>query len=149
MKRPSVVLSPVDAYGTCLLKSMLAKRRRILALSIAVGLAVAIFLFLTLMPVPHSFSMNGVAISEAYRSCTGIGTAQGGAVSFHWSAPSAIVFFVVSCSANQVAYEGNGTSGSGTFVSAGGTYMFGASCTEGACVLANVSGSYWAPVLSL
>jgi hypothetical protein len=128
---------------------MLAKRRRILALSIAVGVAVAIFLFSVLVPVPHSFSMNGVAISDAYRSCTGIDTAQGGAVSFHWSAPSAIVFFVVSCSANQVAYEGNGTSGSGTFVSAGGTYMFGASCPEGACVLANVSGTYFTPLLAL
>jgi hypothetical protein len=114
-----------------------------------VGVAVAIFLFSVLVPVPHSFSMNGVAISDAYRSCTGIGIAQGGAVSFHWSAPSAIVFFVVSCSANQVAYEGNGTSGSGTFVSLGGTYMFGAGCTVAACVLANVSGTYFGPLLTL
>jgi hypothetical protein len=54
-------------------------------------------------------------------------------VAFQWSAPSPICFYVVSCSANQVAYEGNGTQGSGSFVSVGGAYEFGASCPEGPC----------------
>jgi len=113
------------------------------------AIAVATLVVLVVVPVPQHFTLHEVAIYDLQRSCPGIDTAQGTPVNFHWSAPSPIFFFALSCSANQVAYEGNGTSGSGSFVSVGGVYEFGASCGGPyPCVAANVSGSYAAPLLS-
>jgi len=128
---------------------MLRKRRWFLVTGLAAGTAIAVFLFLVLVPVPQHFTMHGAAIYDPNWSCTGIDTTKGTTVSFSWSAPSPIVFFVVSCTANDVAFEGNGTSGSGSFVSVGGVYQFGASCPEGPCVAADVSGSFTGPLLSL
>lgn len=116
---------------------------------IAVAVAASMVAVLVLVPVPQAFSMSHVAIYDPNASCAGIDTSPGTTVSFHWSAASPTIFFVVSCTANQVAFEGNGTGGSGSFVSVGGVYQFGASCPEGPCVTADVVGTYTAPVLPL
>jgi hypothetical protein len=128
---------------------MLSRKRRRLIAGISVGVAASAFLVLTLVPVPQLFVMHGAALYDLEPTCAGIDTAQGTSVSFHWSAPSLIIFLVVSCSANQIAYQGNGTSGLGTFVSVGGVYEFGASCPEGPCVAADVYGIFTGPILPL
>jgi hypothetical protein len=131
---------------------MLSKKRKIILGGIA--MAVAVIIFSALVPVPHNFTMHGAAIFDPNTSCSvdrpnTIDTTGGTNVDFHWSAPSPTIFFVVSCSANQVAYTGNGTNGSGAFVSAGGVYQFGSSCPEGPCIEADVSGSFTGPILPL
>jgi hypothetical protein len=123
-------------------------RRRVLIAGVASAAAVATVVILAVVPVPQHFSTHGAAIYDL-QPCSGIETTIGTSVTFHWSAPSPIYFFVVSCSASQVAYEGNGTDGSGSLVSVGGAYEFGASCPEGTCVPADVSGSLTGPLLNL
>jgi hypothetical protein len=125
------------------------KRRRLLLVAVALAGSISTFLFVALVPVPQGFSMVGVTIPDLTRACPGIDTTAGTTVGFHWSAPSPIYFFVVSCSANTVTYHSNGTQGSGTFVSIGGVYEFGAGCGEGQCVGADVSGSFTGPLLPL
>jgi len=132
-------------------------RRRLLIIGIVGLVAISSVAALALIPIRQHFTMTGTAIYDPNTACSGfpkvgcsvVDTTQGTSLIFHWSAPSPIVFFVVGISANQVAYEGNGTSGSGSLVSAGGFYQFGASCPEGPCVTAEVSGSYTGPILSL
>ena len=117
---------------------------------VSAAIVVATFLVLVLVPVPQHFTMNGAAIYDPNTTCTGIYATQGTTVNFHWSAPSPITFFVVGCSINQVVYEGNGTSGSGAFVSTGSVYQFGAGCPGPVpCVPADVSGSFTSPLLVL
>ena len=134
---------------------MWSRKRRIAVAGIAAGIAVATFLVLVLVPVPQHFTMHGAAIYDPNTSCAvgysnTIDTTIGTSVNFHWSAPSSITFFAVKCSSTyDVPYVGNGTSGSGTFISDGGVYQFGASCPEGSCVAADVSGSYTGPILQL
>lgn len=101
------------------------------------------------VPFPHTFSMSNVAIYDLDPDCTGISTLAGTSVSFVWHAPSFTGFAVVSCSTNQVPYEGGGTNGSGTFVSAGGVYEFGSLCPEGPCAPADVVGTYTGAALAL
>lgn len=128
-------------------------RRRVTIVGVAGAIAAATFLVLVLVPVPQHFLMRGVAIYDPNISCAvgysnTIDTTAGTSVNFHWSAPSSIVFFVVKCnSIYNVPYIGNGTGGSGTFISEGGVYQFGASCPEGSCVPADVAGSYTGPLL--
>lgn len=125
--------------------------RRKLALIVAgaISVGVAIPLMLFLVPVPQHFSLTGAANYDPNFTCEGINTAKSTEVTFTWSASSPVYFFVVSCSANQVAYEGNGTVGFGAFVSVGGMYQFGASCPEGSCVPASVEGYFTGPIASL
>jgi hypothetical protein len=124
-------------------------RRRLFIVGIAVGVGVVTFLFLVLAPIPRTFSMHDAAIYDLQSSCSGIDTSPGTVVSFHWSSPSSTIFFVVSCSASQIAYEGNGTQGTGWFHSVGGIYEFGSSCPEGTCAAADVSGSFTGPLFPL
>ena len=126
---------------------MLPKRRRLVIAGVVV--TVAAFLVVVLAPVPQHFTMHGAAIYDLSSACPRIDTTPGTTFTFHWSAPSPIYFFVVSCSANDVTYHGNGTQGSGTFVPVGGVYEFGASCPEGPCMAAAVSGTYTGPLLAL
>jgi hypothetical protein len=134
---------------------MLPKRKRLVIIGLAVGVTAAVISALVLVPVPQHFTMHGAAIYDPNTSCAvgysnTIDTTIGTSVNFHWSAPSWITFFAVKCnSIYDVPYVGNGSSGSGTFISEGGVYQFGASCPEGACVAADVSGSYTGPVLPL
>jgi hypothetical protein len=128
---------------------MRPSRRRWAIALVAAAVAAGTVLVLALVPVPQQFSFRGAAIYDLQTSCAGVDTTRGTTVSFHWSTPSPTYFFVVSCSANDVAYEGNGTQGTGSFVSVGGVYEFGASCPEGPCVAADVSGSYTGPLLPL
>jgi hypothetical protein len=126
-------------------------RRRLLAvIAVCVAFAVSVLL-LFVLPVQQHFSFTNAAIYDPNTTCSpGVATTRGTTVSFHWSAPSPITFFVVHCSGSyDVPYSGNGTSGSGSFVSSGGVYQFGASCPEGPCVGANVSGRYTGPLLVL
>ncbi len=117
---------------------------------VSVGAALAAFLASITVPVPQHFSLHEAAIYDLATTCTGIDTTGGTTVSFRWSAPSPVYFFVVSCSANQVAYQANGTQGLGAFASLGGVYEFGASCPGSTpCVPADVSGSYTGPLLAL
>jgi hypothetical protein len=126
-------------------------RRRIVGILIVVVVAVSVFLALVWLPVPQEFTIKGAAIYDPDNTCSpGVETTKGTTVSFHWSTPSPTVFFVVHCGAiYDVPYVGNGTSGSGSVVSAGGIYQFGASCPEGPCVTADVSGSFTGPLLPL
>ncbi len=124
-------------------------RRRVRLAAVAGAITVTALLLLTLLPVPQRFSFHGAAIYDPDPNCLGIDTTSGTTVQFSWSAVSPIDFFVVSCSGSQEIYEGNGTQGSGAFVSSGGLYEFGASCPEGPCVPADVSGSFTGPLLPL
>jgi hypothetical protein len=121
-------------------------RKRIVIVASAV--AVSTFLALVLVPVPHNFTIDNAVIADL-APCSGLETLQGTTVSFHWTAPSPITFFVVSCSENQEVYEGNGTQGSGSLLSVGGVYEFGAGCPEGPCPRTDVSGSLTGPLLNL
>lgn len=139
--------------GKCPSKSMLPKRRRILAIGIAVGIAVAVFLSLVLVPVPQHFAISGAEIPDMY-TCGGIfaikETTKGTGIAFQWNSAASTCFIVVSCSANQIVYEANGTDGSGYLASVGGDYLFGATCGgPGYCVTADVSGYYTGPLLPL
>jgi hypothetical protein len=130
------------------------KEGRVVLVAPIAGTAVVSFLVQTLLPVPHRFSMQGAGIYDAEPICKGIDTTAGGTVTFRWSAPSSVYFAAVSCSFNQVVYDANGTHGSGTFVSRGGTYEFGAMCPAmlspaKPCEGANVSGSYMGPLLAV
>ncbi len=129
---------------------MLLKRRRHLVVGISAGVVAATFLVLILLPVPRAFTMDGAAIYDLEPTCTGIATTSGTTVTFHWSAGGRTYFFVVSCSAGEVAYQSNGTQGSGSFVSTGGVYEFGSSCPgPGPCFPADVVGTYTGPLLPL
>lgn len=131
------------------------KRKRLVIIGTAVGITAVVISSLILVPVPQHFVIQGAAIYDPNTSCAlgfpnTIDTTSGTSVNFHWSAASSITFFAVKCySIYDVPYIGNGTGGSGTFVSQGGVYQFGASCPEGPCVAADVSGSYTGPVLPL
>jgi hypothetical protein len=130
-------------------------RRRVKIVCVAGAVAIATFLVLVLFPVPQHFVMRGAAIYDPNTSCAvgypdTIDTTPGTIVNFRWSAPSSIIFFVQQCgSLSPGPFEGNGTSGSGSFLAIGGVYQFGASCPEGPCVAADVSGSYTGPLLAL
>jgi len=114
------------------------------------AIAVATLLVLVLVPVPQHFTMDGAAIYDLQTTCPGIPTTQGTSVTFHWSASGFTYFASVRCSENQVVYQANGTSGSGTFVSAGGVYEFGSLCPGPLpCYPATVTGSYTGPLLGL
>jgi hypothetical protein len=127
---------------------MWPRRRRLVIAGAAGAIAVAVFLVLVLVPVRQNFSMHGVAIYDLQTTCPGIYATQGTTVNFQWSAPSHVWFAVVDCAENQVVYEANGTSGSGTFVSTGSVYEFGATCPGSIpCVPADVSGTYTGPIL--
>jgi hypothetical protein len=129
---------------------MWSGRRRLLILGIATAIAVATFLALVLVPVPQHFSMHSAAIYDLQTNCGGIFATRGTTVNFQWSAQSAIQFLVLSCSANKITYEANGTSGSGAFASSGSAYEFGAGCSgSGPCVRADVLGSFTGPLLYL
>jgi hypothetical protein len=129
---------------------MMSRKRRIVMVGAAASVAVATLLALVLVPVPQHFSMHGVAIYDLQTACTGIDASQGTTVYFHWSAAGWTDFFVLSCSANQVVFAGNGTQGSGTFVSTGGVYEFGSACPgPEPCYPADVSGTYTGPLLPL
>ena len=147
--RPSEDRVPARIRGPTLSADAHPRRRTALSAGIAVGVAGGIVASLVLLPIPQSFSMHDTAIYDPNVICAGIDTSQGTTVHFHWTAASPTVFFVVSCSAHDVAYEGNGTGGSASFVSVGGVYQFGASCPEGPCVTADVTGTFTAPVLPL
>ena len=103
-------------------------------------------MFLAQMPSTPGIE---VAVIADLAPCSGLETLQGTSISFHWTASSPITFFVVSCSENQEVYDGNGTQGSGSLVSVGGVYEFGAGCPEGPCPATDVSGSLTGPLLNL
>ena len=125
------------------------RRRFRLALLLGAILAAtaALLLLLFIVPFPQSFVLHDAAIYDPNFACSGIDTTRGTTVSCAWSAPSPIYFWVVSCAENGPVYSENGTGGSGSFVSVGGFYEFGASCPEGPCVSANVSGTFTGPIL--
>lgn len=128
----------------------LASRQRTLIVASATVGSILNLLFLTLFPIPMAFTLENAAIYDLQMICPGIDPVAGTVVHFHWSTSSPTVFFVVSCSAQQVAYEGNGTHGSGTFVSVGGMYEFGSSCAGPyTCYPAWVAGTYSGPLLPL
>lgn len=138
--RPKASRSPVDRSAPT--------SRRMGITAIAVGVAAVTVVVLVLVPVPQGFTVHNGAIYDVEVRCTGLDTVPGTTVSFDWSAPSFTHFAVVSCSGNQAGYRGNGTSGSGSFVSGGGIYEFGAVCVGvGPCIKANVSGTYTAPFI--
>jgi hypothetical protein len=125
------------------------RQRWLIVAGAAVG-SVVYLMFLTLFPIPQAFTLDNAAIYDLQTACPGIDTVAGTAVHFHWSTAAPVIFFVVSCSAQQVPYEGNGTSGSGTFVSEGGVYEFGSSCAGPyICYPARVEGTYSGPLLPL
>ncbi len=125
------------------------RQRALIVASATVG-SILYLLFLTLFPIPQSFTIGNAAIYDLQTVSPGIDTVAGTVVHFHWSTASPTVFFVVSCSAQQVPYEGNGTHGSGTFVSVGGVYEFGSSCAGPyTCYPARVEGTYSGPLLPL
>jgi hypothetical protein len=126
------------------------RRRPAIVVLVSVGIVAAALAALIVVPVPQQFSLRGVAIYDLQVSCPGVDTTQGTTVNFHWSAASSTGFAVVSCSANQVVYEGNGTAGSGSFVSVGGVYEFGSTCPgPEPCYPADVTGSFTSPLLPL
>ena len=126
------------------------RRQRTLIVTGATVGAILYLLFLTLVPIPQAFTLQNAAIYDLQSSCPGIDTVVGTVVHFRWSTASPTVFFVVSCSAQQVAYEGTGTHGAGTFVSVGGVYEFGSGCGGPyPCYPARVDGTYSGPLLPL
>ncbi len=132
---------------------MPVKRRRLLVVIAVVVAVVSAIVLLALVPVPQHFALRNAAIYDGDPSgsaCPGIDTTQGTVVSFHWNSGAFTYFFVVGCGGQPNPYDANGTSGSGSFVSAGGMYEFGGSCPSSRfCVPANVSGSYTGPLLAL
>jgi hypothetical protein len=117
--------------------------------AVAVAALLVTISALSAIPVPREFDLQGVAVSDAEISCSGISTVAGTAVSFHWWAASTVLFGAWSCTESRLVYEASGTSGAASFLSQGGTYEFGSYCGEGSCVSANVSGSYVGPLLTL
>ncbi len=113
----------------------------------SVGCAVLVAGCLLLVPIPQQFRLSDAALYDPQLTCSGIAATSGSSVNFQWATPSFTYFAVVSCSANEVVYYGNGTSGAGSFVSVGGIYSFGSLCPGSThCVLATVWGKYTAPV---
>jgi hypothetical protein len=126
------------------------RRQRTLIVAGAIVGSILYLFFLTLFPIPQAFTLENAAIYDLQTVCPGIDTVAGTAVHFQWSTAAPMIFFVVSCSAQQVAYEGNGTHGSGTFVSVGGVYEFGSSCAGPyTCYPARVVGTYSGPLLPI
>ncbi len=99
---------------------MPSKGRRLFVLGIFLGVVAATLLVLILLPVPRAFTMHGAAIYDLEPISAGIATTSGTTATLHWPAGGWTYFFVVRCSARQVAYQSNGTRGSGSFVSSGG-----------------------------
>jgi hypothetical protein len=112
----------------------------------AVSIAVVV-LFVVLVPFPHPFAISN-ATHGPLSSCSGLRVPGGSYVSFTWSTAKSSVFGVWSCSSGAVVYQGNGTSGSGSFSSAGGVYSFGTECTF-SCSPANVTGEVYHPLMPL
>jgi hypothetical protein len=131
--------------------SELPPRDLVRPLTIAISLIVPVVVCagLALIPAPQPFVMSGVAIYDLEPGCGGIDTQSGSVVSFEWNAPSNTTFLVLSCTTGWYTGE-SGTSGSGSFVSSGGFYEFGASCPGSTpCVPANVQGRYVGPIMPL
>jgi hypothetical protein len=143
-----VTVIAVLARGRSQSAAMWSKKRPLLVVGVSVGVAAAAVLGLILIPVPQHFSILNADLPDHY-VCSGIDTTVGTTIHFHWSAESLITFFAVSCSANEVAYTGNGSGGSGTIFSVGGAYDLGEGCPEGSCVPDDVSGTFTGPLLSL
>ncbi|HTT17138.1 MAG TPA: hypothetical protein VMH49_07285 [Thermoplasmata archaeon] len=125
------------------------RRGLLIGAVIVAAVTVSVALVAPHLTVRQQFVFHDAAIYDLSRSCApAIDAARDTVVSFHWSTPAPTIFFVVGCGGSTgVPYEGNGSSGSGAFVSAGGWYKFGASCPEGPCIAANVSGSFTGPLL--
>jgi len=129
----------------------LLTRKEFAAILLSIGAGIAIPLALILVPVPQPFSIQGAEIPDLWTTCPGISPTPGTVVHFTWSASNFTWFAAVGCTAGGgIAYEGNGTSGSGTFVASGGAYRFGSLCPGGGpCYPADVHGTFTGPLLPL
>jgi len=127
-------------------------KRLALALGVSAVSVLLTIATLAVAPIHQSFKMHGVEVFDLESTCSGIDSAKGTLVSFHWSAATNISFGAWGCTANQMVYWDNGTNGLGTFTSEGGVYEFGAICPPAGpppCVSADVYGTYTGPLLPL
>lgn len=127
-------------------------KRLALALGASALAVVLTIATLAVAPIHQSFRMHGAEVWDLENSCSGIDSAKGTLVSFHWSAATSISFGAWSCSADRIVYQENGTNGLGAFISEGGLYSFGAICPSPGpppCVPADVYGTYTGPLLPL
>lgn len=131
----------------------LSRRRRVTAIAGGAAAAAVILLVLSFVPVSRSFAFSSEVLGPYFPQCSGLQIPRGAVVAFHWVAPTAVsVFEVWNCATGTGVYVIDASqNGSGSFVSAGGTYAFGAGCLLGVqpleCIPANVTGSYTSPLL--
>ncbi len=114
---------------------------------------VTLLLIAFVMPIPRGFSVRASYLGSLSQcpSFLAVTIPEGDSVSFHWSTPSTVEFGIWNCaSGDRIVYE-NGTSGSGAFISRGGSYGFSSICGYGgyACPPANVSGTFSGPFVRL
>lgn len=110
---------------------------------------VCLLLGLVAFPIPHSFAFSYAGLCDL---CTypGLSIPVGARVSGTWEAPRAVQFYVMT-SMGETVYFAIGMSGSFSFMSDGGTYYFGSFVppfSPSNYPVANVSGTYWSPLLS-
>ncbi len=126
-------------------------RKALAAILLSVAVDIAIPSALILLPVPQPFSLHGAEIHDLWTTCPGISPTPGTTVHFTSSTSNFTWFAAVNCSAGGgIAYEGDGTSGSGSFVASGGAYRFGSLCPgDGTCSPADVHGTFTGPLVPL
>lgn len=124
------------------------------AIVVLVGLiVVASVLLLFAVPVSHGFSVRAAYLGplDQCPAFLAVTIPKAASASFHWTTPSLVEFGVWNCaSGERIVYE-NGTSGSGSFTSSGGSYGFSSICGYGGypCPPANVTGTYDGPLFAL
>ncbi len=107
-------------------------------------------LVLFVMPVSHGFSVRAAYLGPLDRcpSFLSVSVPAGETVAYRWSAPSDVSFAIWDCATGERSVEQNGTSGSGSFVSNGGTFGFASLGGYGGVTPpANVTGTYTGPLL--
>ncbi len=126
------------------------KRRLLIASAILASGGVVIALLV--IPIPHTFSAQGITVGDAtFLPCFSIHFPKGAIVTFHWTAPSSTNLGIYTCApgSEQSVYQASGTSGSGTFTADGGQYAFGQGCLSACGPNSIVRGSYSGAVLSM
>lgn len=126
-------------------------RDRVVGFVLFALVAISVLLLIFVMPIPHGFTLIESYSGDMYR-CVGrttVSIPSGDEVTFEWSTPSNVSFGVWNCTAGYVFLQENGTSGTGSFVSAGGAYGFTSLCGGilPSCAPANVTGAYSGPFL--
>lgn len=112
----------------------MGNRPRASQAALVAGPPVVAVLLLSIVPTPLVFSVHNAVIADVDPECVGIDASAGTTVHFTWTAAAPVGVAVLDCTHNHVVFQGEGASGSSSFVAQDAVYEFGELCPSGPCV---------------